>query len=1296
MKLPSLLLQFREALSDEIEVAKRRSILNAIPLTNGIKLSQKAGGFQYSFIIDSILNIPDGAPGSLIIQGRPPIDVSIIAYEGLKLLLNIPLDIGPFVPHATLQSDLSMLMKKLIERIEAIGEKPNPAGDRILGLSEPRIALPKNVDRGNLNDEQYKALLYSLGSETTFIWGPPGTGKTHTIGAIAKELYRTSRSLLLVSHTNNAVDQALDNIASHLKSEISKGLIIRVGQPKAFKYPEEIILKNQVELRSKALTDTRNNYVDEKDRLVAICIDLQKKISICDWLENARPDIDLIGQEVFSLREQERERNRLEAAFLSIQQELPEAHRDLSHAKECLESRITRSALSRRIDELRQTIRANKMIFTSTIGDVSNLCCVLQLLEKITPIRYELSTLPRIQEQESAVNTTMVQIESFETQLREKNNCLSDAKKALDETLRTGALMRMWKRLPKPETQKNIVDAYKNDVDHLNHSIAAKIQELTRERAMLQRIIDLTRHIDPYRHLKSIVDTDDDLKEKNKTVNRLKAAIRDDISEVKSSLVRLVSIEKNTDIFCRTYNRSPDEVMHDAEEKISLNERLEQEYTHIRDCCNISREKIQKDLSHKLNCVRSWGLSDSDISTAENMYASLTEAYSKALLEYSGLDIEQLKDQYAKHNDEIARFNRLIAEIDERLKDVEKEIVSKALIVVSTLTKAYRDDNIQGRSFDTVVLDEASMAPIPALWVSASLAKASIVIIGDFKQLPPIVLSEKKETREWLGRDIFDKSGMIDKYRKKETPEYFVALKEQKRLPPQICSISNGLFYHDLVTKPDFKLNDISLWYDEAWGYHKNYVLLVDTGSIKAWVTSVTRGGSTSRLNFLSATICLDIAGRLLKKGRPARNDESEPHRIFIISPYRAHSKLLKIMINEENLSNDVSADTVHGFQGREAEIVIFDLVVDQPHFKVNLFMPQNDEALKRLYNVALTRAKNRLIIVGNFQYCLKLGKKAFLGANVIPFLINRAKFRMVEARDLVPAGVMSRAATSSFLVAGGKIEPPGDRSVMTQEAFYRLFFDDIKTARKRIVIYSPFIASDRLSLLEVYLRSAIENKVGVYVITKAFRERPAHELAAYRKNEAHLKEMGAHIIHKLRMHEKLVFIDDNILWSGSLNTLSYSNTQEVMERRDNAKVFDDYATALRMEDLVGIINTSGESCPICNGEMIAVEGADDPYYWECIKGRNCYSRSIDRPHPVDGVFLCHKCSAPYKYHFTNNKPIWRCTSNNRHHMKMFASHLKLPKMLALIPKNELKTVCKFFAISKDVVIMTNAQLPFN
>lgn len=179
---------------------------------------------------------------------------------------------------------------------------------------------------------------------------------------------------------------------------------------------------------------------------------------------------------------------------------------------------------------------------------------------------------------------------------------------------------------------------------------------------------------------------------------------------------------------------------------------------------------------------------------------------------------------------------------------------------------------------------------------------------------------------------------------------------------------------------------------------------------------------------------------------------------------------------------------------------------------------------------------------------------------------------------------------------------------------------------------------------------------------------------------EAQLQEIGAVVMHKMRMHEKLVFIDDDITWLGSLNPLSFSNTQEVMERRKSKAVQEDYFQILRLQEFLAVKNNAESKCPICGSEMIAAEGADQPYYWRCVND-DCYSRSIDQPYPFDGVLSCGAvgCKAPVEFGYWGDYPHWRCTVNSRHRQKVFKSHLRLPKMAVLIPERERRKACKMF-----------------
>jgi hypothetical protein len=178
------------------------------------------------------------------------------------------------------------------------------------------------------------------------------------------------------------------------------------------------------------------------------------------------------------------------------------------------------------------------------------------------------------------------------------------------------------------------------------------------------------------------------------------------------------------------------------------------------------------------------------------------------------------------------------------------------------------------------------------------------------------------------------------------------------------------------------------------------------------------------------------------------------------------------------------------------------------------------------------------------------------------------------------------------------------------------------------------------------------------------------------------LSDWGIAVIHKQGMHEKLIFIDDGILWSGSLNPLSFSNTQEVMERRANQSVVQDFARTLRLEELLGEYKAGSPSCPYCGSEVVASEGKHEPYFWRCVEN-NCYTRSIDEPTIEGGIVVCTKCGGAVECGEWGGKPAWRCLENRRHHQKIARTHLRLPKMREVIPKRELQKLDEYFVIDQ-------------
>lgn len=120
------------------------------PVLDGRRLGQAAGSTQYAFRVESALNLPDDSPGDLHVPGRwgQPLEATIVAIDGLQLTLSVAEDLGEYVSRATLQSDLTFLLRTLIQRVESFADRVNPAGDRLSVRLRPRASSRNGGSRG--------------------------------------------------------------------------------------------------------------------------------------------------------------------------------------------------------------------------------------------------------------------------------------------------------------------------------------------------------------------------------------------------------------------------------------------------------------------------------------------------------------------------------------------------------------------------------------------------------------------------------------------------------------------------------------------------------------------------------------------------------------------------------------------------------------------------------------------------------------------------------------------------------------------------------------------------------------------------------------------------------------------------------------------------------------------------------------------------------------------------------------------------------------------------------------------
>ncbi|MER3452666.1 MAG: hypothetical protein C4344_03035, partial [Acidimicrobiia bacterium] len=153
------------------------------------------------------------------------------------------------------------------------------------------------------------------------------------------------------------------------------------------------------------------------------------------------------------------------------------------------------------------------------------------------------------------------------------------------------------------------------------------------------------------------------------------------------------------------------------------------------------------------------------------------------------------------------RFREAVDELKRirtELRERERVVVNHARILFATLPKVAIESAIYERGiepdlgpFDAVIVDEASMAYAAQIVFAASLAEKRLAVFGDFRQLPPIVISKSPATREVLERDVFALAGIVDAVDRGSTPAELSMLRVQYRMHPEIRQLVSGFAYLD-------------------------------------------------------------------------------------------------------------------------------------------------------------------------------------------------------------------------------------------------------------------------------------------------------------------------------------------------------------------------------------------------------------------------------------------------------------------------------------------------------------------
>lgn len=300
--------------------------------------------------------------------------------------------------------------------------------------------------------------------------------------------------------------------------------------------------------------------------------------------------------------------------------------------------------------------------------------------------------------------------------------------------------------------------------------------------------------------------------------------------------------------------------------------------------------------------------------------------------------------------EERARVQEQMNQVRQTLRTLVKETLTQARVVMTTVAQTATEEAMWELPFSTVVAEEASMMSFPHLLSLTAGASRRIVIAGDFRQLGPIALSQSEAAQRWLHRDLFQVAGVTEAL---QHPS-LVMLTQQRRMHGDIADAINRLYYGGALTT---HVNAHTTRARERRPGEGRSVVFMDVGPTA--VVEKTPGGS--RRNLATAHVTFSIALFALA--------EYSGMKVAIIAAYRAQVRLLKDQLRQAGINleqrSDIAVGTIHAFQGSEADLVIWDLVEGRDH---PIGMLYRGETGDRLTNVAISRAKGKLILVGDRQ----------------------------------------------------------------------------------------------------------------------------------------------------------------------------------------------------------------------------------------------------------------------------------------------------------------------------------------
>lgn len=305
-----------------------------------------------------------------------------------------------------------------------------------------------------------------------------------------------------------------------------------------------------------------------------------------------------------------------------------------------------------------------------------------------------------------------------------------------------------------------------------------------------------------------------------------------------------------------------------------------------------------------------------------------------------------------------------------------KDLIDRHRIVVGTISSVVgKTELFKLKNFDQVIIDEASQIPEPMLVGILPLFK-KFVLIGDHRQLPAVVAQSEEATlvtdKELQSIGLNDlRNSLFERLYlqciQNDWNHAFAQLSHQGRMHSEIMEFPNRFFYgNSLKVLPE----NLDKAQKQIRGLKKLMSPATEMESLivnNRTVFIPTRADESSiinKTNHHEAILAAEVAN-IFRKLFAAENSLT-PECIGIITPYRAQIALIKQALFQLDIEEGlITVDTVERYQGGARRVIIISLCVNELG-QLNTLVSLSSEGVDRKLNVAMTRAREHLILLGN------------------------------------------------------------------------------------------------------------------------------------------------------------------------------------------------------------------------------------------------------------------------------------------------------------------------------------------